>query len=134
MSVHKIEHTGIRVSSLEDSIEFYSRVIGLKLLRTLGETEAPLRLAFMAFTEQSSVEIELICKKDPNELANEGRVHHIAFTVSDIDQEYRRIAELGLSGLDKQINNLAGGSRYFFFSGPDGERIEFFEPASGTAL
>lgn len=133
MSVHKIEHTGIRVSSLEDSIEFYSRIIGLKLLNTIGDTEAPLRLAFMAFPSQSSVEIELICKQGQDELANEGKVHHIAFTVSEIEQEYRRIEGLGLSGLDRQINQLAGGSRYFFFNGPDGERIEFFEPASVTA-
>ncbi|WP_138494139.1 VOC family protein [Paenibacillus pinistramenti] len=128
MSVHKIEHVGIRVSALEDSIEFYSRVIGLKLAGTLGEVEAPVRLAFMSFPGQTSVEIELIAVRDAQELANEGRVHHIAFTVSQIEQEYERIAKLGLSGLDKQISQLSNGSRYFFFSGPDGERIEFFEP------
>ncbi|ANS73603.1 glyoxalase [Paenibacillus yonginensis] len=129
MSVHKIEHVGIRVSALEDSIEFYSRVIGLKLAGTLGDVEAPVRLAFMSFPNQTNVEVELVYKKAPEELANEGRVHHIAFTVSQIEQEYERIAQLGLSGLDSQINQLPNGSRYFFFNGPDGERIEFFQPA-----
>lgn len=129
MSVYKIEHTGIRVSSLEDSIEFYSRIIGLRLQHTIGDVEAPIRLAFLSFPGQNSVEIELVYKKEPDELPNEGRVNHIAFTVKEIEEEYNRIQELGLSGLDSQINDLAGGSRYFFFSGPDGERIEFFEPA-----
>ncbi|WP_223067881.1 VOC family protein [Paenibacillus caui] len=129
MSVHKIEHVGIRVSALEDSVEFYTRVIGLKLLHTIGAVEDSVRLAFMSFPNQNNVELELVYKKEHEELANEGRVHHIAFTVSNIEQEYARISELGLSGLDPVIRDLPGGSRFFFFNGPDGERIEFFEPA-----
>ncbi|MNS18585.1 Lactoylglutathione lyase [compost metagenome] len=129
MSVHKIEHIGIRVSVLEDSIEFYKRVLGLKLLYTIGEVGEDLRLAFLSFPGQESVEIELVYVKDAPELASEGRVNHLAFTVSYIDREYARIAELGLSGRDPEIRTLPNGNRFFFFSGPDGERIEFFEPA-----
>ncbi|MBP2000504.1 lactoylglutathione lyase [Paenibacillus shirakamiensis] len=132
MSVHKIEHIGIYVSALEDSIEFYIRVLNLKHLYTLGEVEDDVRLAFMGFQGQDSVEIELIWKKDAPDLASEGRVNHLAFTVSHIEQEYSRIAELGLSGRSAQIQSLSNGSRYFFFNGPDGERIEFFEPARLT--
>lgn len=129
MSVHKIEHIGIRVSVLEDSIEFYKRVLGLKLLYTIGEVGEDLRLAFLSFPGQESVEIELVYIKDAPELASEGRVNHLAFTVSYIDREYARIAELGLSGRDPEIRTLPNGNRFFFFNGPDGERIEFFEPA-----
>ncbi|USB34163.1 VOC family protein [Paenibacillus sp. YPG26] len=129
MSIHKIEHIGIRVSALEDSIEFYKRVLGLKLLYTIGEVGEDLRLAFLAFPGQESVEIELVYIKDAPEIASEGRVNHLAFTVSYIDREYARIAELGLSGRDPEIRSLPNGSRFFFFNGPDGERIEFFEPA-----
>ncbi|RUT28436.1 VOC family protein [Paenibacillus zeisoli] len=129
MSVHKIEHIGIRVSVLEDSIEFYKRVLGLKLLYTIGEVGEDLRLAFLSFPGQESVEIELVYIKDAPELASEGRVNHLAFTVSYIDREYARIAELGLSGRDPEIRSLPNGNRFFFFNGPDGERIEFFEPA-----
>ncbi|MNU39371.1 Lactoylglutathione lyase [compost metagenome] len=129
MSIHKIEHIGIRVSVLEDSIEFYKRVLGLKLLYTIGEVGEDLRLAFLSFPGQESVEIELVYVKDAPELASEGRVNHLAFTVSYIDREYARIAELGLSGRDPEIRTLPNGNRFFFFSGPDGERIEFFEPA-----
>ncbi|MNH86873.1 Lactoylglutathione lyase [compost metagenome] len=129
MSIHKIEHIGIRVSVLEDSIEFYKRVLGLKLLYTIGEVGEDLRLAFLSFPGQESVEIELVYIKDAPELASEGRVNHLAFTVSYIDREYARIAELGLSGRDPEIRTLPNGNRFFFFSGPDGERIEFFEPA-----
>lgn len=128
MMIRKIEHIGIRVSALEDSIEFYERIIGLKLLHTIGEIEDTLRLAFMAFPGQDDVEIELISKKHAEPLANEGKVHHIAFTVSHIEREYERIASLGLAGLSPSIRELPNGNRFFFFSGPDGEVIEFVEP------
>lgn len=128
MGIRKIEHVGIRVSALEDSIEFYERVIGMKLLSTIGEVGDPLRLAFLTFPGQESVEVELINLPKGEELPNEGKVHHIAFTASDIEEEYARISELGLSGLDPEIRSLPNGSR-FFFNGPDGERIEFFQPA-----
>ncbi|EOS55418.1 MULTISPECIES: VOC family protein [Paenibacillus] len=129
MGIRKIEHVGIRVSALEDSIEFYERVIGMKLLSTIGEVGDPLRLAFLTFPGQESVEVELINLPKGEELPNEGKVHHIAFTASDIEEEYARISELGLSGLDPEIRSLPNGSRFFFFNGPDGERIEFFQPA-----
>ncbi|GIO86287.1 glyoxalase [Paenibacillus faecis] len=129
MSVKKIEHVGIRVTALEDSIEFYVRVIGLKHLHTVGEVGEALRLAFLTFPGQESVELELIYVRDGEELPREGRVHHIAFTVANIEEEYARISRLGLSGLDPEIRSLPNGSRFFFFNGPDGERIEFFEPS-----
>lgn len=128
MGIRKIEHIGIRVSALEDSIEFYERIIGMKLLHTLGEVDDALRLAFLAFPGQETVEVELISIKDSEELPNEGKVHHLAFTASDIEEEYARISSLGLSGLDPEIRDLPSGARFFFFNGPDGERIEFFQP------
>lgn len=132
MGVRKMEHVGIRVSALEDSIEFYIRVIGLRLLHTMGEVGDDIRLAFLSFPSQNSVEVELVYKKNSEALANEGKVNHIAFTVDHIDEEYARISELGLSGIDTEIRSLGNGSRYFFFNGPDGERIEFFEPGQSV--
>ena len=129
MSVKKIEHVGIRVTALEDSIEFYVRVIGLRHLHTIGEVGEALRLAFLTFPGQESVELELIYVREGEKLPREGRVHHIAFTVVNIEEEYARISRLGLSGLDPEIRSLPNGSRFFFFNGPDGERIEFFEPS-----
>lgn len=130
MAVRKFEHVGVRVSSMEDSIEFYEVVIGLKLLYIVGGTDEELRLAFMVFPGQESVQLELIWVKNDPGLPSEGVVHHIAYTVDGIEDEYARISELGLSGIDPAIRTLPNGNRLFFFNGPDGERIEFFEPAS----
>ncbi|OKP84051.1 glyoxalase [Paenibacillus helianthi] len=125
MAVTKIEHIGIKVNHLERSLQFYQEVIGLTLQNILGEPGDEIRLAFLSFPGQSSVEIELI-ERAFEGLPQEGRVSHAAFTVDDIEQEHRRIAGLGIPALTG-ISMLANGCRYFFFDGPDEEKLEFFE-------
>lgn len=130
MAVSKIEHVGIMVSSLEVSIPFYEKVVGLIHTDSLLHTNGVIRLAFLSFPMSRDTEVELI-EGFTGELAKEGRVHHIAFTVDDIEEELARIRTLQVSGLDEQITTLPNGSRYFFFKGPDGEAIEFFQSTRG---
>lgn len=125
MAVSKLEHIGIKVAQLEQSLAFYQEVIGLTLQDTIGEPGDSLRLAFLSFPGQTSVEIELI-ERVWTGLPDEGKVSHVAFTVTGIEAEHSRIAALQLPGLT-EISTLANGSRYFFFDGPDGEKLEFFE-------
>ncbi|MHA6531068.1 VOC family protein [Paenibacillus sp. BAC0078] len=127
MTVSKVEHIGIKVDKLERSLSFYQEVIGLTLQDIVGEPGDALRLAFLSFPGQTSVEIELI-EGVSEGLPQEGKVSHVAFTVEGIEEEHRRIAGLGLQGLTA-VSTVANGSRYFFFDGPDGEKLEFFEPA-----
>ncbi|WP_408637866.1 VOC family protein [Paenibacillus tianjinensis] len=46
--------------------------------------------------------------------------------VPEFEAEHSRIAALKFPGLT-EISTLLNGSRYFFFDGPDGEKLEFFE-------
>ncbi|WP_342424093.1 VOC family protein [Paenibacillus sp. FSL E2-0178] len=127
MAVTKMEHVGIKVDILERSLQFYQEVIGLTLQGILGQPGDEVRLAFLSFPGQASVEIELI-ERAFEGLPQEGRVSHTAFTVDDIEAEHRRLAGLGIPALTG-ISELANGSRYFFFEGPDSEKLEFFQPA-----
>jgi lactoylglutathione lyase len=126
VAVRKIEHLGIMVKHLETSIRFYEEVIGLKKVSTLTHTEEKLELAFLSFPDTPETEIELIEGYDDS-LPEEGKVHHIAFTVEDIEAEFERIKSLGLPLIDEEITTLSNGSRYFFFYGPDHEWLEFFQ-------
>jgi lactoylglutathione lyase len=132
MAVRKIEHVGIMVSSLEVSIPFYENVIGLKHTETLLHTNGVIRLAFLSFDSSSETEVELI-EGFTGDLAKSGRVHHVAFTVDDIEEEFSRIRSSNVAGLDEEITTLPNGSRYFFFEGPDGEAIELFQTTRGGA-
>jgi lactoylglutathione lyase len=124
----KIEHVGVMVEELEPSIAFYENVVGLKLRGTLLHTNGVIRLAFLSHPDAQETELELIEGYNAG-LPEEGKVHHVAFTVDDIEFEWRRLKELDVRFIDSSITTLPNGARYFFFYGPDGERLEFFQPA-----
>ncbi|NRF94280.1 VOC family protein [Paenibacillus frigoriresistens] len=126
MAVLKMEHVGVMVANLEASIRFYEEVIGLKHKSTLLHTNGVIKLGFLGFEALNETEVELIEGYNAG-LPQEGKVHHLAFTVDDIEAEFTRIKGLGVEQLDTEITTLPNGSGYFFFNGLDGERIEFFQ-------
>ncbi|MBE4910028.1 VOC family protein [Bacillus luteolus] len=126
MATLKLEHVGVMVRNLENSIEFYQDIIGMKLKDTLVHTNGVIRLAFLGFDKEGETELELIEGYNDN-LPIEGKVHHIAITVDDIEEEMNRIKSLDVKLIDTEITTLPNGSKYFFFHGPDGEWIEFFQ-------
>lgn len=126
MARKKIEHVGVMVKDIDASVRFYKEVAGLELKGRLDHPNGVIQLAFLGFGQQAETELELI--QGYNEgLPAEGKVHHIAFTVDDIEEEFARIKELDVRLIDQEITTLPNGSRYFFFYGPDGEWIEFFQ-------
>ncbi|WP_077619965.1 VOC family protein [Bacillus sinesaloumensis] len=126
MPLKKLEHVGIQVKDIDASIEFYTRVLGLELLERQGHVDPNLKLAFLGFSHSDETVIELISGYNPN-LPTEGKVHHIAFTVENIEEEIANVKEHGVTFIDESITTLPSGSRYIFFTGPDGEWIELFQ-------
>jgi lactoylglutathione lyase len=126
MAVKKIEHVGVMVKDLETSIAFYRDVVGLELRGMLVHTNPEITLAFLGFPGTNETELELIHGYNDS-LPAEGKVHHIAFTVDDLDGEIERLKKLGIAFIDENVTTLPNGSRYIFFRGPDGEWLEFFE-------
>ncbi|WP_206881278.1 VOC family protein [Alicyclobacillus mali (ex Roth et al. 2021)] len=129
MAMIKLEHTGVMVSNLDRSIAFYTDVLGMELLGTLDHNTPGIRLAFLSYPGQTA-QLELI-EGYADELPDEGQVHHLAITVDDIEAEVDRLRAEGVRFLDEAITTLPNGARYIFFSGPDGERLELFQPARG---
>jgi lactoylglutathione lyase len=128
MAVRKIEHIGIMVDSIERSLEFYTSVLGLEHRYTLLHTNGVIRLAFLSFPGHEDTEIELI-EGNKSEFPAEGKTHHTAYTVDDVEAEFERVKALGIPLRDTGITTLPNGARYFFLYGPDGELVELFQPA-----
>jgi lactoylglutathione lyase len=126
MAVKKFEHVGIQVKDIETSKQFYQNVVGLELIDEIIHTDGVLKLAFLGLN--GSIIVELIEGYNPN-LPTEGKVHHVAFTVEGIEQEKERLQSLGITFVWEDITTLPNGAKYLFFLGPDGEWIEFYEPA-----
>ncbi|WP_416149903.1 VOC family protein [Salipaludibacillus sp. HK11] len=125
MAIQKIHHIGVMVSDMEASITFYREVIGLELFKRLNLENVP-PLAFLGFPNAKETTVELVEVKGAN-FAEEGRVHHLAFGVADIEAEVERLKDLNVSFVNENVNTMSNGSKNIFFYGPDRERIELFE-------
>ncbi len=126
MSKKRVDHVGIMVKDIDASLPFYIGVVGLSLKNRIVHTNGVIQLAFLGFGEDSETEIELIQGYN-DRLPNEGKVHHVAIHVPDLDAEFHRIKETSAELIEKEITTLPNGYRYFFIYGPEREWIEFFQ-------
>ena len=118
-----LAHIGVFVRDIKKSVDFYKR-LGFNLD---NEAETVVKLAFLS---AGTCLIELVEKSDiPAREA--GMVDHIAMEVDDIAAA---IENANANGIEIDASAIAevpilGGVRNVFFTGPDGERLEFFEYA-----
>lgn len=129
MAIRKLEHVGIMVTDMQKSIAFYRDILGLQVLGELEHNDPSINLVFMGFSETDDTVIELVSGYSGT-VTEEGRVHHIALTVDDIELEVERLIRAGVTPADDGITTLSNGARYMFFLGPDRERVELFQPGA----
>jgi methylmalonyl-CoA/ethylmalonyl-CoA epimerase len=98
-----IEHIGIAVADLENSISFYEKVFGLKCYNIEEIADQKVRTAFFMVGQ---TKIELLESTDPGgpigkfiEKRGEG-IHHIAFAVDNITEQLKHAAEEGVRLID----------------------------------
>jgi lactoylglutathione lyase len=126
MANRRMDHIGVMVKDIEASIAFYTNIIGFELKGRTLHTNGVIELAFLGFGQTDETELELIQGYNDS-LPIEGKVHHFAVTVDDVETEFKRLKQLDVSFVDEDITTLPNGYRYFFVSGLDGERIELFQ-------
>lgn len=124
--IHKLEHIGVKVKDMDASIAFYTEVLGMQLV-SRERLKGGLELGFLSFPGTDDIQIELIGNGHEG-MSNEGLVHHIAFTVSDIEAEVDRLKKLDVRMLDETPRMILDGVKIAFFLGPDGEQLEYFQP------
>lgn len=126
--IKKIEHIGVKVKDMDASIAFYTNVIGMNLVAREKLADG-VELGFLSFPGTENVQIELI-GRGHDQLPDDAIVHHIAFTVNDIEQEIEKLRAHGVRLLDETPRVILNGVKIAFFFGPDGERLEYFQPVS----
>ncbi|MFF2481192.1 VOC family protein [Paenibacillus sp. NPDC058071] len=122
----RVDHVGVQVTDLEASIRFYTEIVGLTLKARVPHSNGVIQLAFLGFGGDNETEIELI-QGYSDSLPAEGKVHHFAINVPDIEAEFARIKTTEAELIDQEITTLPNGYRYFFIYGPEKEWIEFFQ-------
>ncbi|MFB9885585.1 lactoylglutathione lyase [Balneatrix alpica] len=121
----RILHTMLRVTNLERSIEFYTQVLGMRLLRTSENPEYRYTLAFVGYGEESEEAVlELTYNWDTHAYELGTAYGHIAIETADI---YATCEQIKLSGgkVTREPGPVKGGTTVIaFVEDPDGYKIE----------
>jgi lactoylglutathione lyase len=112
----------VRVSNLEESLDFYCNKLGLKQLRRTDHTAGRFTLVFVAPEGQEDCAIELTHNWDPENYTGGRNFGHIAFEVDDIYATCRRLMDSGVT-----INRPPRDGKMAFVRSPDEISIELLQ-------
>lgn len=104
MDLNKIEHIGIAVKSIEESLKYYEGILGLKCYAVEEVTEQKVKTAFLKIGETKLELLEATSDDSPIakfiEKRGEG-VQHIAFAVNGIENALSELKEKGIRLIDE---------------------------------
>ncbi len=123
----------LRVGNLQRSIDFYTTVLGMKLLRTSENPEYKYSLAFVGYgsnPEHAELELTYNWGTDSYELGT--AYGHIALGVPDAYAAVEKIKAAG-GNVTREAGPVKGGSTVIaFVTDPDGYKIELIQRAEGA--
>jgi lactoylglutathione lyase len=124
----RILHTMLRVGDLQRSIDFYTHVMGMQLLRTTDRPEQKYSLAFVGYGDESAgAVLELTYNYGVATYEMGGAFGHIAIAVPDAAAACARIKAVG-GTVTREAGPVKGGSTVIaFVQDPDGYKIELIE-------
>jgi len=128
----RILHTMLRVGDLPRAIDFYTRILGMQLLRTTDRPEQKYRLAFVGYGDESSgAVLELTYNYDVPSYDIGTGFGHIAIEVDDAAKSCAAVREAGGS-VTRDAGPVKGGTTVIaFVQDPDGYKIELIERREG---
>ena len=130
----RILHTMLRVGDLQRSIDFYTTVLGMKLLRTSDNPEYKYTLAFLGYgSNPDHAELELTYNYGVDSYDMGSAYGHIALAVPDAYAACEKIKAAG-GNVTREAGPVKGGSTVIaFVTDPDGYKVELIQRAEGAA-
>lgn len=128
----RLLHTMLRVGNLQRSIDFYTQVLGMRLLRTSENPEYKYSLAFVGYgNNPEHAEIELTYNWGVEQYELGTAYGHIALGVPDAYAACERIQSAG-GNVTRAAGPVAGGTTVIaFVTDPDGYKIELIQRSHG---
>jgi lactoylglutathione lyase len=124
----RLLHTMLRVGNLQASINFYTKLMGMTLLRQSENKEYQYTLAFIGYGEESDTTVlELTYNWDKEQYNMGDAFGHIAIAVDDIYAVCKSIEQQGGDVYRKPGPVKGGKSIIAFVRDPDGYAIELIE-------
>ena len=126
----RLDHTMLRVKDLEKSIHFYTKILGMRILRKNEYPEGRFTNTFIGYTDEDyGTNLELTYNWDQEEEYVKGNAWgHLALKVSDVYATSAYLKEKGVE-FTKEPSPMKNGTRILaFIKDPDGYVIELNEP------
>lgn len=124
----KYLHTMVRVTDLEQSLDFYCNKLGLKELRRMENQAGRFTLIFLAADETPEAQVELTYNWDPEVYTGGRNFGHLAFEVDDIYATCQSLMDKGVT-----INRPPRDGRMAFVRSPDNISIELLQKGGALA-
>ena len=123
----------LRVGDLQRAIDFYTNVLGMKLLRTTERPEQKYSLAFVGYgTNPEHAELELTYNHGVDSYEMGTAYGHIAIGVPDVYAACDRIRAAG-GNITREPGPVKGGSTVIaFVTDPDGYKIELIQRSTAS--
>ncbi len=127
---YRLAHTMLRVKDLEKSLDFYTRILGMKVLRQKEYPDGKFTNTFVGYgPEETHPAIELTYNWDQEEAYDLGNGWgHVALEVPDVYATCETLAEAGAK-ITRPPGPMKHGTRVIaFVEDPDGYKVELLEP------
>ena len=131
MKVKKLLHTRMRVSDMDQTINFYTNVLGLEVL----ERKVSPRGSHLAFLKvPNSEELIELCSFPPSgPVRVQEDLIHLAFQVERLDDVIEQLGTKQIRITDGPTTS-SSGSRFIFIDAPDGYEVELIERPPGVRI
>ena len=123
-------HTMLRVGDMQRSVDFYTRVLGMRVLRTRDVPEYKYSLTFLGFgkgNEEGGAELELTYNYGVNSYELGTAFGHLAIGVPDVAAACARIREAGGKVVRDAAPVKGGTTVIAFVEDPDSYKIELIQ-------
>ena len=130
----KILHTMLRVGNLQRSVDFYTKVLGMQVLRTTDRPDQKYSLAFVGYgPEDRNAVLELTYNYGVEQYDLGSAYGHVAIEVDDAYKACERIQAAG-GNVTRPAGPVKGGSTVIaFITDPDGYKVELIERKDNAA-
>ena len=123
----KYLHTMVRVSDIDESLDFYSNKLGLVELKRYDSEKGRFTLVFLAAPGDEDAQVELTYNWDPEEYGEGRNFGHLAYRVDDIYALCQKLMDAGVT-----ISRPPRDGHMAFVRSPDNISIELLQ--KGDAL
>jgi len=123
----KYLHTMIRISDVDESLDFWCDKLGLVELRRRESEAGRFTLIFLAAPGDEEAQLELTYNWDPDEYPEGRNFGHVAYAVDDIHETCRKLMDAGVT-----INRPPREGKMAFIRSPENISVELLQ--KGDAL